>query len=360
MRPLDSPPLSSLVPSSPGFRTAASVADAIQNACDEHPDVVSWAELGRSEDGRPIHGLRLGRGPVPVSLLAGCHADEPVGPETLRTLTLGILADPGPWRALLEAVTLWIVPHINPDGEARNQPWIRRWPSAEAFFGGVQREKPGRDVEFGFPALRVENEVVSAWWRTGAPFALHLSLHGMACSEGALLLIERHWAGARTAALRTAFRAQVEAAGLPLHDHNREGEKGFFYIARGFTTTPEGAAMQAHFKALGDLEMAARFRSSSMEYIRTLGGDPLCLVTELPLFLLPASPQATPGVPEHYLAFKERLPEQVARLRLGESGVGDELAHAGVRPLDLGTAMRLQLATIELGLRRVLTDGSSS
>ena len=122
--------------------------------------------------------------------------------------------------------------------------------------------------------------------------------------------------------------------------------------------------MRAHFEAEGDPQTAALFHQSSMEYVRSLapetpgtpGRPPLCLVTELPLFVLTrqvAPPQR--GEPTTYLKFKEALP----RLRLMIER--DDLMGAlrliepfGVEPLDLATAMRLQLRAIELGLEAVM------
>ena len=42
--------------------------------------------IGESREGRSVRALVLGQGDVRVSLLAGCHADEPVGPRLLRHL----------------------------------------------------------------------------------------------------------------------------------------------------------------------------------------------------------------------------------------------------------------------------------
>ena len=44
-------------------------------------------ELGRSRENRPIYGFRTGN-PAGrrVSIIAGAHADEPVGPELARRL----------------------------------------------------------------------------------------------------------------------------------------------------------------------------------------------------------------------------------------------------------------------------------
>src|SRR5689334_9256357 len=75
--------------------------------------------LGRSREGREIEGYRLGRGDLRVSLIGGCHADEPVGPAMLRRLAACLAARPA-GDPLLAAVTWSIVPHVNPDGEAKN------------------------------------------------------------------------------------------------------------------------------------------------------------------------------------------------------------------------------------------------
>ncbi|RMH62265.1 MAG: peptidase M14 [Bacteroidetes bacterium] len=344
--------LPDLVPEAPVFQTQEAVREAIAAACAASDGLAAFHDLGTSEEGRPLYGVVVGHGPQTVSLIAGAHADEPVGPETLRALLVEGLRERRTLAALGEAFRLVVVPHINPDGEARNQRWIRRWPDLPAYLAHADREPPGRDLEFGFPDMRAENRLVAGFLRAHAPCALHMSLHGMGFAEGGMLLVERHWAGARTERLRAAFAGAVREAGLALHDHNRKGEKGFFYIEPGFTTTPEGAAMRAHFLAIGDPDMAGRFHQSSMEFVRALGGDPLCLVTELPLFVLPPVRPAVPGVPERYLALRERLPEWRLRAAQGEIPA-DEVAAFGLQPLPLRTAMRLQMTTLELALHRV-------
>lgn len=345
-------PLSDLLPAEVGFRTNDEVLPAIRTACERNADLAAFHSLGDSQEGSPLYGVVLGKGPQTVSLIAGAHADEPVGPETLRTLVLEGLRRREEWQALWSAFRFVIVPHINPDGEARNRAWIAQWPRLDAFLRHVDRELPGRDLEFGFPAMRPENRLVANFLRDHAPMHLHMSLHGMAFSEGAMLLIERHWAG-RTQALRDQFVAAVEDAGWLLHDHNRKGEKGFFYIEPGFTTTPEGAAMRAHFLSLGDEDMAARFHDSSMEFVRSLGGDPLCLVTELPLFLVERREPHEAGHPAAYLAFKEILPACKLRTQRG-APIDALIAPFNVQPFDLREAMRLQLTSMQVGLERIL------
>ena len=82
-----------------------------------------------------------------------------------------------------------------------------------------------------------------------------------------------------------------------------------------------------------------------MEFVRSLGGDPLCLVTEIPLFLL-SNPDPRPGVPSAYLDYRAKLPDLVRRAHAGEALPELE----GVHPVAIVTAMRLQLRALELGL----------
>ncbi|MBO6576372.1 MAG: hypothetical protein JJ896_16795 [Rhodothermales bacterium] len=303
-------------------------------------------KLGESEEGRDVIGVRLGQGPLRATIIAGSHADEPVGPETLLALLMDVERRPDAWSELLGAWSLTVIPQVNPDGEARNQSWIRRWPDLAGYLMHAVRELPGRDIEFGYPDLRPENRVVARAMRYAAPLNLHMSLHGMGFSDGAMLLIDRYW-GWRAAVLRDGFRAASASQGLRMHDHNRMGEKGFFQIEPGYTTTPEGAAMRTYFESRGEPETAARFRDSSMEYARSLGGDPLCVVTELPLFLVGGSFRA--GVPEAYLEFNRQKPELRARLAAGEAAE-DVLGSLSVAALPLSTAVRLQWEAMRLAV----------
>ena len=145
--------------------------------------------LGNSRENRPVKAFRLGYGRKNISLLAGCHADEPVGPRLLRHFTsyLKSLKSNDP---ILSEYTWWIVPHINPDGEARNKSWYSETDKiydCDHYLENVVREKPGDDIEFGFPRdahdrqARPEATAVKDWWScANTPFRLHVSLHGMA------------------------------------------------------------------------------------------------------------------------------------------------------------------------------------
>ena len=306
--------------------------------------------IGRSEAGRPILGWIMGSGPLKLSLVAGAHADEPVGSMTLGYLAEQLLG--GANDDLLSRCTFFVVLHANPDGAAANEPWIERWPDAMACLKHIVREPPGRDIEFGYPDLRVENRAVSAFLKKHGPFDLHASLHGMTLGEGGLLLIERTWAD-RTRDLRRRYAGDLAEAGLELFDHDRAGEKGFEYLGPGFSTTPRGEAMREHFQKLGDPSTAKLFRDSSMEWVRSLGGNPLALVTELPLFVLRGRPEpARPGVPVNYLKLRARLPDLRLKVERGED-VRAELAPFDLQALPVETAVRLQIRALQLGLEAV-------
>lgn len=317
----------------------------------------SGETIGVSREGRRLVGHRFGRGPRHVSLVAGCHADEPVGPAMLDRLA-GFLHALGADHPLIARVSWWLVPHANPDGEADNAAWAAGVAGGEgvcdlaAYLSHAVREPPGDDVEFGFPrhagdeGARPENRAVASFLAAGAPFALHGSFHGMSFAAGPWFLIEASWA-ARTAAMRQRLRRRVAELGYRVHDVDRRGEKGFRRIDEGFTTRPDSRAMAAHFEALGDPETARLFRPSSMEHVRSLGGDPLTLVSEMPLFLLPA---------EQYRRGDPVRPPALARLRraAGRAALERVAREVGVEAMPIDDQMRLQLAFLDEGLRTAL------
>ena len=316
--------------------------------------------LGTSREGREIIGYRLGTGPRSVSLIAGCHADEPIGPAMLDRLAAYLLALPAT-APLLSRLTWFLVPHANPDGEARNLPWTQATFNDESetlspdatldlcsYLTHVVRELPGDDVEFGFPqhtadsGARPENRAIADFLRPAGPFVLHASFHGMAFAAGPWFLMEKAWID-RTLTMRDRLRDRVRALGYSVHDIDRGGDKGFTRIDEGFTTRPDSRAMAAHFLALDDPRTAALFRPSSMEFVRSLGGDPLTLVSEMPLFLVPA---------EHFAGRDVVRPKIVRQLlALGDPGSVRETAiHAGVRSMPIRDQMRLQLEFLQAGL----------
>lgn len=324
--------------------------------------------IGRSREDREILGAVLGRGPRRLSLIGGCHSDEPVGPAMLRRLVsyLGSRPEDDP---LLAGYTWYVVPHVNPDGEAWNKVWSdHTLPAVDhlgredrvfdllLYLGNTIREKPGDDMEFGFPrgpedtGARPENRAVADFLAGGAPFDLHGSFHSMAFATGPWFLIEPAWIE-RAGGLRDSLRQRVRAMGYGLFDVDRGGEKGFRRIDEGFSTRPDSRSMIAFFEQRGDpadLDTAAKFRPSSMEYVRSLGGDPFTFVSEMPFFLRPLPPGDT-GRPDNPV-FRAWL-ERVTLSR--PEAVPGEMEKAGVRGMPLRDQMRLQLAFLEEVMRAV-------
>jgi len=337
--------------------------DSILAAAPVSPDTGEL--LGTSREGRAVRGFCFGTGDRRVSLLGGCHADEPVGPRLLNHVAsyLDALSADDP---LLDQHQWWIIPHINPDGEARNRVWYDGDDEVYdlgRYLAGVIREPPGDDIEFGFPrstndaGARPENRAAHDWWRSaGGPFVMHLSLHGMGFAAGPWFLLEAAWQD-RVEPLKAACRRHVTVMNYRLHDVERHGEKGFVRLGKGFCTRPDSVSMRQHFLALGDEDMAQRFRPSSMETIRDLGGDALTMVSEMPLFLLPGVGE-TLGPPDPVaVEWKARVDGWRVALAGGArpEAVSAQARQAGLEPMPVRDQMTLQWALITSGLDLVGT-----
>ncbi len=332
-------------------------------------------EIGWSRKGHPILGFETGAGLKLVTLIGGCHADEPVGPALLDRLASHLTGLPDE-HAFKRDLTWRIVPHVNPDGEERNRGWTQRLIAIPdhrgkpdrgydlwAYLRSVVRELPGDDIEFGFPiggnsqaqAVRPENRAVAEFLspepgRPSNPIHVHGSFHGMGLAPGPWFLIERSWIG-RTATLRRHVVTEVETMGYRLFDAERHGEKGFHRIAPGFSTRPDSGAMREFFEARSEPEEAAKFLPSSMEFARSHGNDPLTLVTEMPLFLTPSLP--TGLVERRELEeVRARLLEAVPQGRSNLEAVARKLE---VTPMPIRDQMRLQLSFLSEAIQAAIS-----
>lgn len=305
--------------------------------------------IGSSREDRSVLGVEAGSGPLKISIVAGAHADEPAGPmAAMQLLLFFVYGQSGPdW---LETATWRIIPHINPDGAHRNERWFTDPPNFLRYALSSVRESPGDDLEFNYPGQgeddpepRPESAAAAAFLADGGPYHLHLSLHGMAFAEGAWWLIESSWAD-RTADLRRQLASLFLHAGLGYHDIDRRGEKGFHRIQRGFSTTPTSVAMREFFLDRGETDTARLFLPSSMEYVRSLGGDPLAMVSEVPLFRIgvgePVSDPPDDNTP--YQRFRPRYDEARAALLQGDERPLRQLEKDfRVTPVEWGTQARV-------------------
>lgn len=320
--------------------------------------------IGTSREGRLIQGFRFGYGSKNISLIAGNHADEPIGPLLLKKLTAYFFNLPKN-HYLFRHYSWWIVPHTNPDGEQRNLKWYKyddSFTDLALYLKQAVRELPGDDIEFGFPidkkftSLRPENETLYKFWQTAnTPFNLHVSLHGMAKSYGAWFLIDKSWKN-RTQNLQLECAQRTKALGYNLFDLNRNGEKGFYRIAEGFCTRPDSKGMMQHFISLGDTAMAKKFYPSSMESIRSLGGDCLTLVSEMPLFLFPKKERnliwPDPYLQRWSMQFS-KWKMQLLNNSISSEKLQSEMKALQVNPMPWKDQLRLQWQLIVSGLASV-------
>lgn len=99
------------------------LSEHLQALAARHP-ALRLEEAGRSVQGRPIHLLTLGRGPTKVMLWSQMHGDEPSATPALLDLAHYLLSRDAPGQpnaasevvALLDRLTLLMVPMLNPDG----------------------------------------------------------------------------------------------------------------------------------------------------------------------------------------------------------------------------------------------------
>jgi hypothetical protein len=307
--------------------------------------------IGETREGQPMVGITFGDGPISISLIAGSHADEPIGPMTAQLLYPILRSD---FAELLERFTFHVIPQMNPDGADRNRKWFSDPIQLDVFLNNVIREKPGDDIEFGFGAdgdERPECKAMMSFLKKGGPYGAHFSLHGLGFAEGAWCLVCKEWAE-KGKPYMDAFTSFCDTIGFPQHDIDRKGDKGFVRLGKGYTTTPHSEPMKEHFMALGDPVTAAKFKPSSMQWAQSLGGDPLCIVSELPLFHIGlASPSLDDLTTTHFKSDLTLVRAKNAKLDV------DMLAPVVERyqltPTPISLQIKLQLAMILLGISNV-------
>jgi Zinc carboxypeptidase len=307
--------------------------------------------IGQSRQNHPLFGVTFGSGPKHVSIIAGCHADEPIGPMTAQLLFPVLSAR---FSDVLESFTFHVIPQMNPDGAEQNRPWFGDPLSLTEYLNQTIRELPGDDIEFGFGEEgdeRPECVAMQSFLRPHGPYVAHLSLHGLAIAEGAWCLVCREWEE-KGVPFMEAFSQLCAELDFPQHDIDRHGEKGFVRYRKGFTSTPHSVPMQQHFLALGDPDTAALFKPSSMQWVQSLGGDPLCVVSELPLFLLD---MVSPSLDDLYTT---RLKEEISSIRATKMSLADNdlaplIERYRIQPTPLELQVRLQLGMILLALQSI-------
>ena len=85
------------------------------------PDLFAVETIGQSLEGRSINHVTLGRGPFPVLLWSQMHGDEPSATSALFDFFEYVRRhrDEPTVSRFLDALTIHVVPMLNPDGTAR-------------------------------------------------------------------------------------------------------------------------------------------------------------------------------------------------------------------------------------------------
>jgi len=90
----------------------------LQRLAERYPQSMKLEEIGTSFQGRPIFMITLGHGPRTVLLWSQMHGDEPTATPALLDIADFLLsrADEPEAGAILDNLTLLMIPMLNPDG----------------------------------------------------------------------------------------------------------------------------------------------------------------------------------------------------------------------------------------------------
>ena len=102
------------------YRTPDEMVTALEHLAEDHEETSQIIDIGISEQGRPIVGLRIGRSASPnqrIRILGAHHGDEEASAALAFESAARLLTDPD-LSPLLDTTEVWVVPHINPDGIA--------------------------------------------------------------------------------------------------------------------------------------------------------------------------------------------------------------------------------------------------
>ncbi len=112
-----------IVPTAAACLRHEELVERLESLHRQFPESSRLEPVGSSYEGRTIHLLSLGTGPTEVMLWSQMHGDEPSATPALLDVAHYLLShaqEPLP-AAILEGLTLRMVPMLNPDGSERYQ-----------------------------------------------------------------------------------------------------------------------------------------------------------------------------------------------------------------------------------------------
>ncbi|MFG2294822.1 M14 family zinc carboxypeptidase [Streptomyces sp. NPDC048603] len=198
------------------YPTLTELTARARRLAEDHPGALRLREVGRSRGGRPLWLLSVGRrGRHDVLVVAGAHANEPVGGLTALRLAAA------PHELERTGCTWHFLLCLDPDGMALNDGWIRRPASLEDYYRGLFRPASTAQPEF-LPAggeretLLPESRVLVDLLDELRPVA-QFSLHGVDVG-GAFVQLTEEVPGAAEDLARAA-----SAFGIPVEHRPYDG-----------------------------------------------------------------------------------------------------------------------------------------
>ena len=89
--------------------------EVLEKVLYDFEDIATVSQIGISVSGRPIFGLKLGKGPSRILMWSQMHGNESTTTRALLDLLLGIKRDDAV-QQLIAKFTLYLIPMLNPDG----------------------------------------------------------------------------------------------------------------------------------------------------------------------------------------------------------------------------------------------------
>ena len=163
-----------------GYPTLEEIEARLSTLATSHPDAAALVEVGRSERGRSIWGLRVGTSDTPElgwRILGDHHGDEPVSGVVALALAEHILDEYGRDERITRLVdtdAIWIVPVVNPDGVAGSTRYNADGVDLNRNYGHLWSDDEFRSGNG--PFSEAETRAVrahGAWTGLGAGLSLH-------------------------------------------------------------------------------------------------------------------------------------------------------------------------------------------
>jgi hypothetical protein len=168
-----------------GFLEPDEMVSALEELATDHPERTELIDLGWSQSGRPIVGLRIYGTEYPerrVRILGAHHGDETssaqVALDAARTL---LTSDSDSIGDILARTEVWVVPHVNPDGVARGSRYNQRNVDLNRNYGFEWDPTEFRPGDYAFSES--ETRAIRALG-SGVSFGAGLSVHAGATNLG--------------------------------------------------------------------------------------------------------------------------------------------------------------------------------